>query len=273
MGDSGLSSGNSSIGGQREMSGVAASLAHSSIRSPQSYFISDLHLCDERPRINDIFFDFIKRLAPRAEALFILGDLFEYWIGDDDVNNMLAAHVAEALAALSAGGAKVFLMQGNRDVVMGDAYAQRCQATLIPDPTVIDLYGTRTLLMHGDTLCTGDIDYQKFRAYIRDPQTQAKLLAQPLAARHAQAQAIREQSEISKIGKAEEIMDVSIAAVDDALQLHQTPRIIHGHTHRPMRHQHMLQQQACERWVLSNWHEAGSYLACGLDGCRAVMLN
>ena len=252
--------------GKSELSDVAE--AHA-----QSCFISDLHLCDERPRINDIFIDFVERVAPQAEALYILGDLFEYWIGDDDVNNALAARVAESLAALSSSGVKVFLMQGNRDVVMGEAYARRCGATLIPDPTVIDLYGTRTLLMHGDTLCTGDIEYQKFRAYIRNPQTQAKLLAQPLATRHAQAQAIRAQSESSKIGKAEEIMDVSISAVHDALQLHQTPRLIHGHTHRPMRHQHVVQGLTHERWVLGSWYEAGSYLRSGPDGCQAVMLK
>lgn len=223
-------------------------------------FISDLHLCEERPHINEIFFRFTRDIAPKAEALYILGDLFEYWVGDDDIDNKLAASVADALMALSKNGVAVYLMQGNRDVVLGHEYAKRCGGTLIPDPTVIDLYGTRTLLMHGDTLCTDDVEYQKYRAYIRDPRVQAQLLALPLTARHAKAREIRAQSEASKSAKDLEIMDVADAAVCSAFREHHVTRLIHGHTHRPARHNVTVDGNPCDRWVLQDWYANGGYL-------------
>ena len=138
---------------------------------------------------------------------------------------------------------------------------------LIPDPTVIDLYATRTLLMHGDTLCTDDIDYQKFRTYARNPATQRQFLLQPLAARHQQLRGMRAQSEASKSIKAADIMDVSPAAVEKVLREHDYPRLIHGHTHRPAQHIHTVDGRACERWVLSDWYERGRYLRCDVRGC------
>src|SRR5688572_23708511 len=162
---------------------------------PHTLLISDLHLAAERPQPNQQFFDFLQHTAPAAEALYILGDLFEYWVGDDDTGDALNAGVAAALLQLAKNGVRVYFMHGNRDVLVGKAFAERAGAQLIADPTLIDLYGTRTLLMHGDTLCTDDVEYQKFRAYARNPQTQAQFLQLPLTARHQQMRGMRAQSE------------------------------------------------------------------------------
>ena len=236
---------------------------------PHTLFISDLHLTAERPQINQHFFDFIEKTAPQAEALYILGDLFEYWVGDDDIEDPLNAAVAEALSGLKNKNVRVYFMHGNRDLLLGESYAERCGMQIIPDPTVIDLYGTRTLLMHGDTLCTGDIEYQKFRAYARNPATQKQFLAQPLAVRHQQLRGMRAQSEVSKSVKATEIMDVSPASVEQVLREQNYPRLIHGHTHRPARHVPVVDGRQCERRVLSDWHDRGHYLHCDERGCAA----
>jgi len=151
-------------------------------------FISDLHLAAERPAIVDQFFDFVSGPARQADALYVLGDLFEYWAGDDDMEDRLNGGVADAFAALHASGTGVYFLHGNRDFLVGDAFARRAQATLLCDPALIDLYGTPTLLMHGDTLCTDDVEYQKFRLYARNAQNQARFLAQPLAADDLAAQ-------------------------------------------------------------------------------------
>jgi UDP-2,3-diacylglucosamine hydrolase len=235
-------------------------------------FISDLHLSGERPQINQQFFDFIRGTAAAADALYILGDLFEYWIGDDDIDDPLNGAVAAALHGLGARGVPVRLMHGNRDLLIGAAFAQRAGAQLIGDPVLLDLYGVRTLIMHGDTLCTDDTEYQKFRVYARDPSNQGKFLAQPLAARRQQMLGMRAQSEEHKQAKAPEIMDVSAAAVEAILRQHDYPRLIHGHTHRPARHVHVVDGRRCERWVLNDWYERGGYLRCDSQGCRAVSL-
>lgn len=238
---------------------------------PHSLFASDLHLAAERPQIVVQFLAFTTDIAPQAAALYILGDLFEYWAGDDD-DNALGAQTAAALASLAGRGTRVFLMQGNRDVLMAGAFAARSGATLIEDPLLIDLHGTPTLLTHGDALCTGDADYQKFRAYARDAGNQARFLAQPLAVRREQMLGMRAQSEASKQQKTEIIMDVAPAAVDDLLRRHNYPRLIHGHTHRPARHVHLLDGHTCERWVLNDWYERGGYLRVDATGCSAVRL-
>jgi UDP-2,3-diacylglucosamine hydrolase len=236
-------------------------------------FVSDLHLCAERPAISASFFGFVAGIAPSADAVYILGDLFEYWLGDDDTDDPLNATVAGALEALTRKGVKVFFMHGNRDPLLGRAFTGRCGAVLIPDPTLIDLHGTRTLLMHGDTLCTDDVEYQNFRVYARDPENQARFLALPLAARRAQALELRGRSERSKQAKAEEIMDVSLPAVEEALRDHGYPRLIHGHTHRPAKHVHVVDGHSCERWVLNDWYRRGGYLRCDASGCTAITLD
>lgn len=239
---------------------------------PHSLFISDLHLAAERPQIMAQFLGFTSNVASQAAALYILGDLFEYWAGDDDTD-ALGAQTAAALDTLAGRGTRVFLMQGNRDVLMAGAFAARCGATLLEDPLLIELHGTPTLLTHGDALCTEDADYQRFRTYARDSANQARFLAQPLAARREQMLGMRAQSEASKQQKSASIMDVTPAAVDELLRRHGYPRLIHGHTHRPARHIHQVDGHTCERWVLNDWYERGGYLRCAAGGCSAIMLD
>jgi len=239
---------------------------------PHSIFVSDLHLAPERPRIIDVFFAFARDTAPLAQALYILGDLFEYWVGDDDLGDPFNAAIADALGELSGKGIALYFMHGNRDVLVGPAFMARCGARLLADPTLLDLYGTRTLVMHGDTLCTDDAEYQKFRVYAHDPDNQRRFLAQPLPARRQQMLGMRTQSEKSKQAKAADIMDVAPAAVEQALRQHGYPRLIHGHTHRPARHAHVLDGHRCERWVLNDWYERGGYLRCDSGGCKAELL-
>jgi len=240
--------------------------------NPHTLFVSDLHLAAERPQISGQFFAFVRDTAPAAESLYILGDLFEYWIGDDDLEEPLNEAVARALSALSARGTRVFIMQGNRDVLMGAGFTGGCGATPIADPTVIDIHGARTLLMHGDTLCTDDLEYQKFRSYAHDAENQRRFLAQPMSLRREQMRGMRAQSEQVKKEKSDDIMDVSPPAVEAALRAHGYPRLIHGHTHRPARHVHSVDGRACERWVLADWYQRGSYLRCDVGGCTAVSL-
>ena len=240
--------------------------------NPHTLFISDLHLAAERPHINQQFFAFVRDTAPAAEALYILGDLFEYWIGDDDREEPLNDAVAKALADLAARGTRVLIMHGNRDVLIGAEYVSRCGAMLIADPTVVDLHGTRTLLMHGDTLCSDDLEYQTFRLYAHDAENQRKFLAQPLSVRRDQMLNMRAQSEQLKKQKNVEIMDVTPATVGAALRAHGYPRLIHGHTHRPARHVHRVDGHECERWVLADWYQRGSYLRCDASGCENAQL-
>lgn len=236
-------------------------------------FISDLHLCAGRTQSNRAFFGFLEREARGADALYILGDLFEYWVGDDDLDDPFNAAVVAALARLTAGGVPVFLMHGNRDFVIGAAFARASGVTLLPDPALLALYGQAVLLMHGDTLCTLDLEYQAFRREARSPAWIGKLLQQPLAERKAAVEALRRKSEQEKRSKPAEIMDVAPAEVEAVLRRHAYPRLIHGHTHRPARHVHLVDGHACERWVLADWYQGGSYLSCDQSGCRAVQLD
>jgi UDP-2,3-diacylglucosamine hydrolase len=238
-----------------------------------SLFISDLHLVGERPAITDLFLHFTKTIAPRAQALYILGDLFEYWIGDDNTDDTLAAVVADTLKRLSSSGVKVFLMQGNRDVLLGPGFADQSGAELIDDPTLINLYGRPTLLTHGDALCIEDIEYQKFREYARSPMHQQQFLTQSLETRRERMLQMRAQSEMSKQQKDLEIMDVTTSAVDQLLRNHHYPNIIHGHTHRPARHEHDVDSHRCERWVLTDWYQTGGYLLCDASGCYSHKLS
>ena len=236
-----------------------------------SLFISDLHLAEARPEIARLFFDFLDdRVKGKAAQLYILGDLFEYWIGDEDLEIPFNRDVAGALRATADSGTRVLLMHGNRDFLLGPGFCEAAGAALLADPTVVDLSGTSTLLMHGDTLCTDDLAYQRFRGMVRNSQWQQSFLAQPAAARRLQAQAARSASEESKQTKTEQIMDVNAAAVETVFRSHAVPRLIHGHTHRPAHHQHQIDGRPCERWVLQDWYRSGGYLRCDADGCRAL---
>ena len=235
-------------------------------------FISDLHLCASRPQINRIFFRFLEREARGAEALYILGDLFEYWAGDDDLDDPFNAVVVRALASLARSGVPVYLMHGNRDFVIGEAFVRASGVTLLPDPSLLNLCGQPVLLLHGDTLCTLDEEYQAFRREARSASWIGNLLAKPLAERKATIESLRRRSECEKHAKPPEIMDVAPAEVETMLRRAGYPRMIHGHTHRPARHVHTIDSRSCERWVLGDWYQGGSYLACDESGCRAVQL-
>lgn len=240
---------------------------------PHSLFIADLHLCSTRPQITRLFEGFLGEVAPQAEALYILGDLFEYWAGDDDLADPFNARIVRLLRATADRGTRVHVMHGNRDFLLGDLFMQDAGASLLPDPTLVDLYGTPSLLMHGDTLCTDDRDYQRFRDMVRAPQWQATFLAKPLAQRKAQIEELRRRSETEKSLKAADIMDVNPEAVADQLRAQHYPRLIHGHTHRPARHEHRIDGMLCERWVLPDWYQTGGYLRCDASGCSAFTIS
>ncbi len=227
----------------------------------QTFFISDLHLAGERLEINTLFFQFLENIAIKAESLYILGDLFDYWLGDDQLDHdPLARQIADALKILAQGGVNVFFMSGNRDFLIGQRFAAEAGLVILTDPTIINLYGQQILLMHGDTLCTDDVMYQKFRVQTRNTDWINATLASPYEARQQLAQSIRDQSDSAKSQKAEEIMDVAEAAVQQAFREYRYPVLIHGHTHRPATHQYVVDGHECERWVLADWHQHGEYL-------------
>jgi UDP-2,3-diacylglucosamine hydrolase len=237
-------------------------------------FISDLHLADERPEINVLFFQFMSEVAGRASALYILGDLFEYWVGDDQLDHdPLARAVVDSLRHVSSGGTRIFFMHGNRDFLIGERFAREAGLTILPDPTLIELYGKQVLLMHGDTLCTDDVAYQKFRAQTRTTEWKNATLAKPYDARQELARSIRTQSDTEKSQKTEEIMDVTEATVADTFRAHQYPFMIHGHTHRPATHRHIVDDQVCERWVLADWHGRGECLEVSNSNVRRIELR
>jgi len=238
-----------------------------------TWFVSDLHLSAQRPAAVRVFFDLLERAKTGAEAVYLLGDVFDAWVGDDDLAQPLAAEVASALAAYSSSGGRLYVMHGNRDFLMGERFCLAAGAKMLGDPHLADLYGTPTVLMHGDLLCTEDVRYQTFRNQVRDPAWQAEFLRRPLAERYAMAAAVRRENEAEKSQKTEVIMDVTEDAVQDLLRRFDYPRLIHGHTHRPARHVHRVDGHDCERWVLADWYRSASYLACTPDGCRTEQLG
>ena len=235
--------------------------------SSHSLFISDLHLCASRPAITKAFIQFLKKTAVNAEKLFILGDLFEYWAGDDDLANADQADIIQAIKTLGDAGTQVFFMHGNRDFLISEQFAKATKIQLLPDPTEIKLYGKRILISHGDELCTDDSRYQTFRAQVRSPAWQAEFLSHPLTARKAQIEALRLQSEQEKSHKSLAIMDVNSDAVSVLLRQHQYPELfIHGHTHRPNTHIIEIDGHKCTRIVLGDWYEQGSCLRLDENG-------
>jgi UDP-2,3-diacylglucosamine hydrolase len=230
-------------------------------------FISDLHLSEGEPHITQMLLNFTHNTAPKADALYILGDLFEYWAGDDDRAPPFHQKIISAIREVSQQGTPVFIMHGNRDFLMDEQLAQDCKANLLPDPTLIDLYGTPTLLTHGDGLCTDDVQYQAFRQQVRQPAWRNNFLAQPLVQRKAQIEQLRKMSEEQKQTKSMEIMDVNLDSVAELFRAHHYPRMIHGHTHRQKHHQHIVDGKSCDRWVLGDWHTTGNALRCDAEGC------
>lgn len=235
-------------------------------------FISDLHLDPVRPVITALLLDFLEQQSRRANALYILGDLFEAWIGDDD-NAELGQIVAEALRALTAHGVPTYFLHGNRDFLIGERFAAASGVQLLPESTIIELAGERVLLLHGDTLCTDDVEYQAFRAQVRTPAWQARTLALPLEQRRALAGQLRETSQQALQQKTADITDVNGAEVDRVMRAHRVYRLIHGHTHRPAIHDWSLDGQPARRAVLGDWHQQGSVLYCDAAGWRLEPLS
>jgi len=232
----------------------------------RTFFVSDLHLTDERPVATGRFFRFLQEEAAGSDALYILGDLFEAWVGDDH-DEQVAHDTARQLRGLVDAGTPVFFMHGNRDFMLASRYATLSGMTLVAEPVRVDLYGTPTLLMHGDTLCTDDTAYQSFRRRARHPLTLALLRRLPYSLRQRLARQARAGSESAKAGKRAEIMDVKAAEVVRVLREQQVCRLIHGHTHRPARHLHAVDGQDCERWVLPDWYARWGYVVCDAAGC------
>jgi len=229
-------------------------------------FISDLHLSQERPDISQLFLRFLQGPARQAEALYILGDLFEVWLGDDMVLPDYGPAISE-LKSLSET-VPIFIMHGNRDFLLRADFEAMTGCRLLAEEVRIDLYGTPTLLMHGDTLCTDDVAYQQFRAMVRNPQWQTELLSKTPAERLELARKYREISKTETQGKQAGIMDVNPTAVEQAMHRHHVQQLIHGHTHRPAIHDFQLAGQLAKRIVLADWYQAGSMLVCEPTGCR-----
>jgi UDP-2,3-diacylglucosamine hydrolase len=234
---------------------VTATLEKESV----TYFIADLHLTQNRPDITACFLSFLEKDAPKAEKLYILGDLFEYWIGDDDTNPFVL-EVACALKTLSLQSTQIYYIHGNRDFLLGKKYAKACGMQLLPEIDIIDLYGKPVIIMHGDTLCTRDVAYQKFRKKSRSWWWQSIVKNLPLFVRKNIAENYRKQSATATAMKSQEIMDVTESEVISQLELHKSQLMIHGHTHRPNIHSIQANKTSAQRIVLGDWYEQGAWL-------------
>lgn len=235
-------------------------------------FISDLHLSDKRSDACHLFDRFAHSWGRQAEAIYILGDLFDAWIGDDISPAFMGKELA-ALRELTGRGIPVYVMRGNRDFLMSADFETATGCQLIEDPMVINLYGTRTVLSHGDALCTQDTEYQAFRSQVRDPAWQHAFLATPLQTRIATAQNLREES-IRRTGAKETyIMDVTQEAVEALLREHHAPWLIHGHTHRPDVHEFIVNGTHATRYVLGDWHDKAEVLVCEAGSCQLKTLS
>lgn len=233
----------------------------------ETLFISDLHLDRERPQIILLFQRFLTQEAAGADALYILGDLFEYWIGDDACAPPLEPVIA-ALRNLADRGIPLYLIHGNRDFFIGKEFARRSGCKLLPDAQVIDLYGEPTLIMHGDSLCTDDVAYQRFRLIIRNRIVQRLLLSLSVTMRQNIAKRLRDKSRQEVHRKPAEIMDVNQQAVEQIMNQLDVTRLIHGHTHRPKIHSFELNGRSARRMVLGDWYAQGSILRCTAKSCK-----
>lgn len=235
----------------------------------KTYFISDLHLDDSRPHIAQIFFEFLNTIRKDAEALYILGDLFEYWIGDDVLDlplevcpNTLALmqRVVTELKTMADSGVKLYLTHGNRDFLMGTQFIEAIGATLLDDHVVVDLYGMPTLIMHGDTLCTDDKEYQQLRIMLRNAKWQHDFLSRSVQERIKEADNLRKISQEQTKSKQDAILDVNQQEVEKIMREFHVSRLIHGHTHRPATHEFMLDNRPAQRIVLGDWYQKSSCL-------------
>jgi UDP-2,3-diacylglucosamine hydrolase len=235
-------------------------------------FISDLHLEGTRPEIGAQFLTFLQQEAVRAEALYILGDLFEYWIGDDDPNPHYA-EMKSAIRSVSDSGVPVFFMHGNRDFLIGERFAAEANVRLLPDPYRVELYGEDVLLSHGDALCTDDLKYQEVRTVTRNPAWQAMMLKKPLEERQAIARQARADSVAHGGSIDPQISDVNQGAVEQLLKTHGVRTLLHGHTHRPAVHRFQLDGAPATRIVLGDWYEQGSVVRWDTAGPKLNVLE
>ena len=233
--------------------------SHSSQQQEITYFIADLHLAQNRPDITACFLHFLKHDAVQAQTLYILGDLFEAWIGDDDDSDYVAT-IASALLTLAHTGTKIYYIHGNRDFLLGKKYAKKSGMILLPEVDLIDLYGQSVVVMHGDTLCTRDVAYQAFRKKSRSWWWQAIIKSLPLFVRKKMAADYRKKSAAATASKSQDIMDVTPEEVVNCLEQYQSQLLIHGHTHRPNIHQLNANQKEAKRIVLGDWYEQGAWL-------------
>jgi UDP-2,3-diacylglucosamine hydrolase len=230
-------------------------------------FVSDLHLSAQTPHTTAAFFKFLQQHAPHTQQLYLLGDIFEYWAGDDDIEDAYNQSVVAALKEVSSQGVQTLWIAGNRDFLVGDVFAAASGLTRLPDPSVIQIAGQPVLITHGDAYCTDDHDYLKFRAQVRDTRWQADFLAKPLAERKQIIATMRDGSRAAQREKSMAIMDVTPDTIDAAFRQHAVRRMIHGHTHRPATHQ----SDAGIRYVLPDWDldhapQRGGWLAADLAG-------
>jgi UDP-2,3-diacylglucosamine hydrolase len=235
-------------------------------------FVSDLHLRAERPDLTQRFAEFLDdTAAAKVPTLFILGDLFEYWIGDDDLADPFNVQVCRLLRDLADQDIRIFFIAGNRDFLIGERFAAAAGILLLSDVEKIALGSSATLLMHGDTVCTDDVPYQQFRRMVRSKEWQANFLARPLPERRAEVENLRRRSAEAMQGKSAAIMDTNADAIREALTSHDCTRLIHGHTHRPGREDIRLDSGSAERWILSDWETGrGDALEIGAAGMRRI---
>lgn len=223
------------------------------------HFISDLHLCEERPDLTALFNKYMQKIAPNSDALYVLGDLFESWIGDDDNSEFIASIVAQ-FKAYSDTGKKLSFQHGNRDFLLGEEFAKKTGGKILDEIHPIKISEQEAILMHGDSLCWDDKEYMQFRQMVRSEEWQNQLLSQPLSVRRAIAADLRQKSKDAQENKAESITDVNHEAVEKALTENNASILIHGHTHRPDFHDLEINGKHCQRIVLSDWGEKGHYL-------------
>lgn len=231
-------------------------------------FIADLHLTAERPTAIALFRGFLAEASTRLQKLYILGDLFEYWVGDDGAAEPEFTGVIEALRSATGRGLDIAVMHGNRDFLLGSRFAEQTGCRLLADPHVVSLYGVPTLLSHGDALCVDDHAYMALRAQMRDLAWQQQVLARPLAQRIAMARTLRQESSRATGSKEAVILDVNAGAVAALLEQHQVLRLIHGHTHRPGHYPVTTERGQALRLVVGDWYEGSSILVAGPKGLK-----